>query len=132
MDVVVVVGDVVLVVVGSGWVDVVDVLVVAVVLVVGDVVLVVVEASGWVDVVEVDVLVVAVVLVVDDVVLVVVVDGCVDVVDVVLLVVVVVEQPESGVAVQLDVPLHARTVHRSLVQVMPVPTQTPLPSQVSL
>src|SRR5207247_10882544 len=40
--------------------------------------------------------------------------------------------PVSGVTVQLDVPLQARVLHWSEVQVIAVPTHRPLPSQVSL
>ena len=51
---------------------------------------------------------------------------------VLVVVVVVVEHAASGVTVHLDVPLHVRMLHWSLVQVMLVPTQAPLPLQVSL
>src|SRR5437016_3064389 len=40
--------------------------------------------------------------------------------------------PVSGVTVQLDVPSQVRVLHVSEVQVMAVPTHSPLPSQVSL
>src|SRR3989442_2098754 len=40
--------------------------------------------------------------------------------------------PVSGVTVQLDVRLQVRVLHWSEVQVIPVPTHWPLPSQVSL
>src|SRR5438552_1994242 len=40
--------------------------------------------------------------------------------------------PVSGVTVQLDVPLQVRALHWSEVQVIAVPTQWSLPSQVSL